>query len=59
MQELLFKNELKMAGACIYLFWWEKNDISGLIEDSDAENTKKQRNYAVSRMYSKKLKIMI
>ena len=29
-----------MAGACIYLFWWEKNDISGLIEDSDAENTK-------------------
>ena len=42
-----------MAGACIYLFWWEKNDISGLIEDSDAENIKKQRKYAVSRMYLK------
>ena len=41
------------GGACIYLFWWEKNDITGLIEDSDAENTKKQRKYAVSRMYLK------
>ena len=32
-----------MAGACIYLFWWKKNDISGLIEDSDAVNTKKTK----------------
>ena len=54
MQALLFK-KLKMAGACIYLFWWKKNDISGLIENSDAENTKKQRKYAVSRMYLKEL----
>ena len=54
MQGLLFKKKLKMAGACIYLFWWKKNDISGLIENSDAENTKKtQRKYAVSRMYLK------
>ena len=53
MQALLFKKKLKMAGACIYLFWWKKNDISGLIENSDAENTKKQRKYAVSRMYLK------
>ena len=42
-----------MAGACIHLFWWKKNDISELIENSDAENTKKQRKYAVSRMYLK------
>ena len=53
MQALLFKKKLKMAGACIHLFWWKKNDISELIEDSDAENTKKQRKYAVSRMYLK------
>ena len=54
MQALLFKKKkLKMARACIYLFWWKKNDISGLIENSDAENTKKQRKYAVSRMYLK------
>ena len=44
----ILQKKLKMAG---YLFWWEKNDISGLIEDSDAENAKKQRKYAVSRMY--------
>ena len=31
----------------------KKNDISELIEDSDAENTKKQRKYAVSHMYLK------
>ena len=29
----------------------EKDDISELIEDSDAENTKRQRKYAVSRRY--------
>ena len=34
-------------------FGEKKNDISELIEDSDAENTKKQRKYAVSRMYLK------
>ena len=32
-----------MAGACIYLFWWKKNNISGLMEDSDAENIKKTK----------------
>ena len=42
MQALLFKKDSKMAGACIYLFWW-KNDISETIEDSDAENTKKTK----------------
>ena len=31
----------------------KKNNISELIEDSDVENTKRQRNYAVSRMYLK------
>ena len=46
------ENRLKMAGACIY-FWWEKNDIFELIEDSDAENTKRQMKYAVSCMYLK------
>ena len=53
MQALLFKKKLKMAGACIHLFWLKKNDISELIEDSDAENKKKQRKYAVSRTYFK------
>ena len=43
MQAPLFKKKFKMAGACIYLFWWKKNDISGLIENSDAENTKKTK----------------
>ena len=28
-----------------------KNDISELIKDSDAKNTKRQRKYAFSRMY--------
>ena len=31
----------------------KKNDISELIEDSDAENTKNKKKYAVSRMYLK------
>ena len=31
----------------------KKDDISKLIKDSDAENTKRQRKYAVSRMYLK------
>ena len=36
-----------MAGACIYIdLFWLKNDISGLIEDSDAEKkTKKIRRF--------------
>ena len=38
----------------VYTCFGEKPpDISGFIEDSDAENTKKQRKYAVSRMYLK------
>ena len=31
----------------------KKDDISKLIKDSDAENTKRQRKYAVFRMYLK------
>ena len=31
----------------------KKDDIYKLIKDSDAENTKRQRKYAVSRMYLK------
>ena len=42
-----------MAGACVYLFLVKKDDISKLVKDSDAENTKRQRKYAVSRMYLK------
>ena len=50
MQALLFK-KIKMAGACyaqVLCFV-----ISELIEDSGAENTKRKRKYAVSRMYLK------
>ena len=55
MQALLFnKKKLKMAGACVYILALvEKYDISKPIKDSDAENTKRQRKYAVSRMYLK------
>ena len=36
----------------------KKDDISRLIEDSDAENTNRQRKYAVSRMYLKNYPIL-
>ena len=42
-----------MAGACVYLFLVKKDDITKLVKDSDGENTKRQRKYAVSRMYLK------
>ena len=48
MQALLFKNVYLFS-----MFWRKENVISGLLEDSDAENTKKQRKYAVFRMYLK------
>ena len=35
----------------VYTCFSEKDDISKFIADSDAENTKRQRKYAVSRMY--------
>ena len=35
----------------------EKNGTFELIEDSDAENTKRKMEYAVSRMYLKKCDI--
>ena len=51
------QKKLKMAGACVYhwriLVLVKKDDISKLVKDSDAENTKRQRKYAVSRMYLK------
>ena len=51
MQTLLKK--LKIARACVYLFWRKNPGISEHIENSDAENTKRQRKYAVSRTYLK------
>ena len=47
------QNRLKMAAACVYLFWRKQNDIFEFIEDCDAENTKRQIKYVVSRMYLK------
>ena len=41
------------GGSLYILVLVKKDDISKLIEDSDAENTKRQRKYAVSRMYLK------
>ena len=40
-------------GGSLYILVLVKKDISKLIKDSDAENTKRQRKYAVSRMYLK------
>ena len=48
---ILKKKNSKWRELVYTCFGGKKNDISGLIEDSDAENTKKQRKYAVSRMY--------
>ena len=41
------------SGSFCILVLVKKDDISKLIEDSDAENIKRQRKYAVSRMYLK------
>ena len=52
MQALLFKKETQNGGSlCILVL--VKKYISKPIKDSDAENTKRQRKYAVSRMYLK------
>ena len=53
MQALLFKKRTQNGGSLYTPVLVKKNDISELIEDSDAVNTKKQRKYAVSRMYLK------
>ena len=52
MQALLLK-ETQNGGSLCILVLVKKDDISKLIKDSDAENTKRQRKYAVSRMYLK------
>ena len=52
MQAHLFKKTPKWQ-ELVYTCFSQINDISELIEDSDAENTKRQRKYAVSRMYLK------
>ena len=49
MQALLFKKETQNGGSLYILILVKKRDISELIED--AENTKRQRKYAVSLMY--------
>ena len=41
------------GGSLYILVLVKKEDISKLIKDSDAENTKGQKKYAVSRMYLK------
>ena len=41
------------GGSLYILVLVKKDDIYKLIKDSDAENTKRQRKYAVSRMYLK------
>ena len=41
------------GGSLCILVLVKKYDISKPIKDSDAENTKRQRKYAVSRMYLK------
>ena len=52
MQALLLKKTSKWQ-ELIYTCFGGKNDISEPIQDSDAQNTKRQRKYAVSRMYFK------
>ena len=56
MQALLLK-KTQNDGSLYVLVLVKKNDISKLTEDSDVENTKRQRKYAVSRMYLKKYDI--
>ena len=56
------QKKLKMAGACVYLFslvLGKKYDISKPIKDSDAENTKRQRKYAVSRLHRRSLRLRL
>ena len=53
MQALLLKKKTQNGGSLCILVLVKKYDISKTIKDSDAENTKRQRKYAVSRMYLK------
>ena len=53
MQAPLFKKKNSKWRELVYSCFGEKSDISELIEDSDAENTKRRRKYTVSRMYLK------
>ena len=41
------------GGSLCILVLVKKDDISKFVKDSDAESTKRQRKYAVSRMYLK------
>ena len=43
MQPLLFKKKTQNGGSLYILVLVKKDDISKLIKDSDAENTKRQR----------------
>ena len=47
------QKETQNGGSLCILVLVKKYDISKTINDSDAENTKRQRKYAVSRMYLK------
>ena len=57
MQALLFKIDTKWR-ELVYACFGGKNDIFELIEDSHAENTKRQIRYAVSRLYLKNYDIL-
>ena len=47
------QKETQNGGSLYILVLVKSGDISKLIKDSNAENTKRQRKYAVSRMYLK------
>ena len=47
------QKKTQYGGSLYILVLVKKDDISKLIKDSDAENTKRQRKYTVSRMYLK------
>ena len=53
MQALLSKKKTQNGRSLYILVLVKKDDISTPIKDSDAENTKRHRKYAVSRMYLK------
>ena len=53
MQALLIKKKTQNGGSLYILVLVKKYDIFELIEDYDAENTKRQREYAVSRVHLK------
>ena len=59
-RSILFRSVKKTqnGGSLCLLVLVKKDDISKLVKDSDAENTKRQRKYAVSRMYLKNYDII-